>query len=123
MNAITRHTTILAVAAAAFATFGGQAHASEATYELPQLAVSAMTRAEVRAELLQALREGTLLATEADFQRRSEFLATKSRAQVSAELRADAGAAHALTAEPHGFDAPIGSAHPAQAQAINSARR
>ncbi len=106
MNAITRHTALAAIAAAAVMAFAGSAHAQEATYDYPQKVVSTVSRAEVRAEYLQARAAGTLQANEADFQRQPTFVASKGRAEVVAEVRADAGASRALTAEPHGFDAP-----------------
>jgi hypothetical protein len=110
MNAITRtltgSTAIVAIAAAAFGTFGTSAYAQEATYEYPQAVVSQKTRAQVHAELLQARAEGTLLVSEADFNRTPSFVASKSREMVVAELRADAGVFKAVAAEPQGFDAP-----------------
>ena len=82
------------------------AFAGEATYELPQPVVVGKSRAEVRAEVLQARRDGTLVVTEGDVLRQPAFVASRSRAAVVDEVRADAGASHALAAEPHGFDAP-----------------
>ncbi|MBI5721210.1 MAG: DUF4148 domain-containing protein [Burkholderiales bacterium] len=123
MNAIRRNTVAIAIATAAFGGFGGQAFAQEATYELPQPAVSTKTRAEVRAELLQARQEGTVLATEADFQRQPAFVAAKSRAEVAAESRADVVASRALTAEPYGFDAPQVAVLQGSARVVASAAR
>jgi hypothetical protein len=119
-----RHKTIaVAIAVATFAGFVGQALAQEATYELPLPAVSAKSRAEVRAELLQARQAGTLLATEADFQRQPAFVAQKSRAEVADEVHADAGTSQILAGEPHGFDAPEITALQGSARMVASAAR
>jgi hypothetical protein len=83
----------------------------------------AKTRAEVRAEVLQARRAGTLLTSEADFQRSDAFVATKSRATVAAEARADHGTAHALLGEPHDFDASLIAARQPQARVLALAAR
>lgn len=104
MNTVTRNTFAIALVSAAFGAFSGSALAQEATYELPQPAVSTVKRADVRAELLQARRDGTLLATEADFQKNATFVAGKSRATVTAEARAASVQSHAAYGEPHGFD-------------------
>ena len=123
MNSITRHTALAAVAAAAVMAFAGTAHAQEATYDYPTPIVSAKSRAEVRAEVIQARAAGTLQATEADFQRLPVFVASKSRADVRAEVLADAGASRALTAEPHGFDAPRLGVPSVQTRIVASAAR
>jgi hypothetical protein len=123
MNTSHRHTVLAAVAVAALAGVTGQAFAQEATYELPLPAVSSTTRADVRAELLQARQAGTILVTEADFQRQPVFVSTLSRAAVVAEARADAGAAKALTGEPHGFDAPRFAQNHGQSRLVASAAR
>jgi hypothetical protein len=124
MNTTRRHSlaAVAAVALAGLAGLAAPAFAQEATYELPQPAVSAKTRAEVHAEVLQARRDGTLLATEADFQRQPTFVAVRSRAAVIAEVRADGGASHALAGEPHGFDAPQPLARLPQARLVAASR-
>ena len=98
--------TGVAAVLAALATVPTSAFAQEATYELPQAVVVHKSRADVHAEVVSARAAGTLVATEADFQKLPAFASTRSRALVAAEARADATAAHALVAEPHGFDAP-----------------
>lgn len=113
MNIVNRKSTAIAFATAAIAAsaaLGGNAFAQEATYELPKPFVSSITRAEVRAEVLQARAEGTLNVTEADFQERADFVPTKTRTQVKAEARAYNGLSRALTAEPHGFDVKLSTA-------------
>ncbi|MBL8288075.1 MAG: DUF4148 domain-containing protein [Rubrivivax sp.] len=123
MNAITRNTALLAVAAATFAVVGTPARAQEATYELAQPIVVAKSRADVRAEVLQARRAGTLPATEADFQRQDPFVAGKSRAEVAAEVRADRGASRALVGEPHDFAVAAPAPRQPQARVLASVAR
>lgn len=124
MNAITRNTALLAVAAAAFAVVGTPAHAQEATYELPQPIVATKARADVRAEVLQARRAGTLLAAgEAAFARQDAFVATKSRAEVAAETRAARVASRALVGEPHDFAVATPQTRQPQARVLASLAR
>ena len=127
MNTFIRNAHVIAIATsfAALAAFAGSARAEDATYELPQPAVSTKTRAEVRAELLQARAAGTLLATEADFQKQPVFASTKSRAEVQSEVRAAAasGELDAQTGEPQGFAAPRIALRRAATPVITAARR
>ena len=115
--------TGVAAVLAALATVPVSAFAQEATYDLPQAVVVHKSRADARAEVVSARAAGTLMATEADFQKLSAFASTRSRALVAAEARAGAAAAHALAAEPHGFDAPRGASRRMAADLMVSAAR
>lgn len=102
MNAI-RNASILAVAliaaGSAFAVNG------EATYEYAQPIASTTSRAAVVTDLLKARTDGTLLATEADFQRQPTLASTISRDAVRAQARAAAESGlSAATAERYGYD-------------------
>lgn len=83
MNRISRITAIALSLAAA-----GSAFAESPEVLSPQPAVSMLSRAEVRAELLQARAAGTLRSTEADFNRQDSIVSTRSRADVQAETLA-----------------------------------
>lgn len=98
--------TLIATLALAFA---GSAFAQEATYELPQAAVSQMTRAEVKAQVNQARIDGTLLQSELQGQQHTPFVASLSRADVRAEtlVAAANGELLALSREFNGFDGPV----------------
>ena len=78
----------IVVAIAGFAS--AAAIAQEAT-PAPELSnfVSQKTRAEVRAELLQAIAEHRIARNDGDYQRLATdgFVSTKTRAQVAAETR------------------------------------
>jgi hypothetical protein len=111
---------VLALAAAASVS------AQEATYELPQPAVSTTTRAAVTGEMLQARADGTLQVTEFDRQAWGPFVATRSRAEVVAEPRAAAasGELQALHGETNSFDGQIMSrANPASAPVVAAAKQ
>jgi hypothetical protein len=101
--------TLIAAVSLAFA---GAAFAQEATYQLPQPAVSQKTRAEVIAELQQARANGQLTVTEAQRQAYAPFVSTRTRADVRAETLAAlaSGEVRALSAEPSGFDLSFGHA-------------
>jgi Domain of unknown function (DUF4148) len=91
------------LAAALSLAFAGTAFASEATLDTSAF-VSTKSRAEVRAELIQARAAGLLQVNEADFVAvapRSEAPAGKTRAEVIAETRAAvaSGEFKALNAE------------------------
>ena len=102
---------ITSVAAAVLiAVAAGSASAQEATYELPQPAVSTTTRAAVVDALNQARAAGTLQVSEYDRQAFDAVVAsTRTRAEVRAEARAAAerGEVQALIAEPIGFSGPV----------------
>jgi len=100
---------ITSVAAAVLIAAAASASAQEATYELPQPAVSTTTRAAVVDALREARAEGTLLANEYDRQAWNAVASTRTRAEVRAEARAAAasGELQALVAEPMGFDGPV----------------
>jgi hypothetical protein len=118
MNATFRNATILAAA-----LFAGTAFAGEATYELPLPAKSALTRAQVQAELAAARAEGTHRVTEVDWPLAPAITLAKSRQQVRDELRIAAlNGELASGGEPHGFD---GVATPVErrAAAVLLARR
>lgn len=100
--------TLIATLALAFA---GTAFAQEATYELPQAAVSQKTRAEVIAQVLQARVDGTLRQTEYQGQQHTPFVASLSRADVQAQTLAAAanGELQAQSRESSGFEGTVGS--------------
>ncbi|HMM87513.1 hypothetical protein [Azohydromonas sp.] len=100
---------ITSVAAAVLIAAAASASAQEATYELPQPATSATTRAAVADALREARAQGTLQATEYDRHAWSDVASTRTRAEVRAEARAAAerGELQALIAEPMGFDGPV----------------
>jgi Domain of unknown function (DUF4148) len=106
--------------AAAFA-FSGAAHAQEATYELPQPAVSSKTRAQVQAEVHQARAAGTLQPTEAGWPQVA-FVPQKTRAEVKAETLAAiaSGEVRLLNAEPQSAVLVLGAA-PAQSATMTVA--
>jgi hypothetical protein len=67
----------------------GAAQAQEATYEYPQPAVSAKTRADVQAELFAARADGSAKAWSTTYNPLALARSQKSREQVRAERLAD----------------------------------
>jgi len=95
------YTIISALSLAAAYTFSGTAHAQEATYDYPQAAASAKSRAAVMAEVVQARADGTLQVSEAGWPQVA-FVPQKSRAEVRAETLAAirSGELRELNSEP-----------------------
>jgi hypothetical protein len=113
------------IAAALVLAAATSVSAQEATYELPQPAVSTTTRAAVTAELRQARTDGTLQVSESDRQAWTPFIATRSRAEVAAETRAAAasGELQALHGETNSFDGrAVSGAKPATAPMLAATR-
>ena len=75
------------VAALSLAAFAGSSFADGASDDYPQPNTSTKTRAEVKAELAQAVAAGELQIGEADWPR-IKFVSTKTRAEVNAETLA-----------------------------------
>ena len=73
-------TTIAAAGAFANDDFNGEAH-----YQLPQASTSSVTRAQVKAEFLQAQAAGQIAYGEAGF-KTPVAVSTKTRAEVKSEL-------------------------------------
>jgi len=110
---------VLAIVAASAAT------AQEATYELPQPAVSTTTRAAVVADLAKARADGKLQMTELDRQAWGPFVSTRSREDVRAETLAAAasGELQALHRETNSFDGHVpAGARPAASNTVAAAR-
>lgn len=99
-----RNASILA--AAILAAGSAFAIQGEATYEYPQSIHSSTSRAAVHADLLKARSDGTLQATEADFQSQPVVASATTREAVRIDRRAAASSgALAGTAERYGYDA------------------
>lgn len=106
------NTRIVAVAALAFAA-AGSAFAQEATYELPQPAVSQTTRAAVLAELTQAREQGFRIVGEAGWPVQPTMTASSlTRAEVMAAARAAQAdpAWQGITGESNAFDIAVAPA-------------
>lgn len=74
-----------ALVAALVVSFAGSAFAAgEATYDYPQPVAAQKSRADVKAELLQARADGSALVSEVNWPVQS-FVAQRSRAEVRAE--------------------------------------
>ena len=99
MNATLRNA--LALSAAVLAA--GSAFADGDTYPYPQAFTSTTTRAAVKADVLRARADGTLVATESDLQKDAPFASRRSRAEVRAEAISQQTISDELAAEPHGF--------------------
>ena len=97
--------TPVLVAALALAA-SGAAFAEGSSYDYPQPIVAAKSRAEVNAEYRQARADGSLLVSEADWQKNTPALSQRSRAEVRAETLAaiKSGELRQLTGEPNAFD-------------------
>jgi hypothetical protein len=95
---IMKSTVLIAALAATFAASG--AMAQEATYEYPQPAVSALTRAQVQTELAAARADGSIKAWSTSYNPLAMARSTLSRETVKAELHA--GLSHALVGEDSG---------------------
>ena len=121
---MSKFSRLASLSIAAAALLSGAAFAQEAVYELPQPAVSTVSRTAVQAELAAARAAGTLQATEADFQKLPQLASAKSRAVVRGEVLAiGADELHAVDREPQGFDAPVAKLRPAAAPALMAALR
>ena len=99
-------TLLVAAASFAFAAAGTAfAQTGEATYEYPVPAVSAKSRADVKAELLQARRQGQIQIGEAGWPQVA-FSTQKTRSQVQAETRAAiaSGELRTVNEEPYSAD-------------------
>ena len=91
---------------ALFATFGGAAFAQEATPDTwLNGAVASKSRDQVKAELAQARKDGTINAVSVNYNFAAATNATKSRDQVKAELMAarESGEYDVLNNEVHAF--------------------
>jgi hypothetical protein len=111
--------TTFAAAAASLLAFASPASAQEATYDYPQAIVSAKSRADVRAELLQARADGLIVAGEAAdarlFDATPAVRGTLQRRAALAlpSLKAPAASANVRSElvptqfEPHSFDGRI----------------
>lgn len=84
------------LAAAALASTGAFANDSDYPTAQVDAPVSTTTRAQVRAEYLQAKREGTLIESDINYPVVAAERSTKSRAEVKAELREAQRAGHSM---------------------------
>jgi hypothetical protein len=85
MNKLSQVLFTAAVAAIGFASTTA-AFAQEATYEYPQAATSAVTRAQVQAELAQARRDGSMRVWSTSYNHMAAARSVKTRAEVQAEV-------------------------------------
>jgi len=101
MDKLSQALATFAVAAAGLASTA--AFAQEATYEMPLPATSAVTRAQVQAELVQAKRDGSMRVWSTTYNHMAAAKSLKTRAEVHAEvLGADRAEAAAFTGEDSG---------------------
>lgn len=101
MSKLTQVFATTTLAAIGFA--GAPAFAQEATYEYPQAVTSAVTRAQVQAELAQARLDGSLKVWSTTYNHMAAAKSVKARADVRAELLAgDRAVASAMTGEDSG---------------------
>ncbi|MCC6246328.1 MAG: DUF4148 domain-containing protein [Rubrivivax sp.] len=101
MSKLTQVFATATIAAIGFAA--APAFAQEATYEYPQAATSAVTRAQVQAELFQARADGSIRAWSTSYNPLALAKSLKSREVVRAELLAsDRATVSAMTGEDSG---------------------
>ena len=105
------NTTFRLAALAVTLAASGLALADDITIE-PAPAASSLRRADVAAQVVQARADGTLLVTEADFQRAVPAAGSRDRAEVRAGAIAAvaSGEARAIGAESSSFDGRIRTA-------------
>ncbi len=93
----------VALAASLVSLAAVPAFAQEATYDYPQPVASAVTRAQVQAELQQARRDGSIRVWSTSYNHIAAAKSLKTRDEVRAEtLAAGAGYSAALTGEDSG---------------------
>lgn len=100
------NTTRLFTALALTLAAAGSAMAQEATYDYPQTAPSAVSRAAVKADLQQARADGSLMVTELDYQKAAPSRTTLTREAVKAQTLAAiaSGELQALNRDSNGVE-------------------